>query len=189
MKKLTVILASVVLFVACSKNSDKLKPSDPSEITTNKSVQATRLFTATFNATVDVNSTNPPTACSGDIPFATPDFLLSGTATHLGQVNAQISRLHHVSCNLSLATMLLTTSVTVELVASNGDRIYCTGDDIINVANLLTATGTTGAITGTWTITGGTGRFNEASGSITINGIVDFVTTSFSCEAVGTITY
>ena len=190
MKKLTVIIVSLVLLIACSKKSDDLTTSGPSEIPTTQSSQATRPFIATFNATVDANSPNPPTACSGNLPgFATPDFLLNGTATHLGQINPQTSRLHHVSCNLSVATMLLTTSVSVEIVSANGDVIYCTGNDVVNVANLLTGAGTTGTITGTWTITGGTGRFNGASGSFTINGLVNFVANSFSCECAGTISY
>ena len=189
MKKLTVIAVSLVLLIACSKKSGNLKISGPPEIPTTQNSQTTRPFTATLNAAVDVNSTNPPTACSGNIPFAAPDFILNGIATHLGQINPQTSRLHHISCNLSVATMLLTTSVGVDIVSANGDIIHCTGNDVVNVANLLTATGTTGTITGTWTITGGTGRFNGASGSFTISGLVDFVANSFSCECTGTISY
>ena len=85
--------------------------------------------------------------------------------------------------------MLLTTNVSVELAAANGDIIYCSGNDVIDVSKLLTQTGTTGTISGTWTITGGTGRFNGASGSFTINGLVDFVTNTFNCECIGTVNY
>ena len=152
-------------------------------------IRKARPFKATLNAAVDINSLNPPTTCSGVIPFAAPDFLLSGNATHMGQINAQLSRLHHVSCDVSIVTMLLTTNVSVELAAANGDIIYCSGNDVIDVSKLLTQTGTTGTISGTWTITGGTGRFNGASGSFTINGLVDFVTNTFNCECIGTVNY
>ena len=83
----------------------------------------------------------------------------------------------------------LTASIRGQLVASNGDRVFYTGADIIDVTNLLTQQGTTGRITGTWTITGGTGRFEGASGSFTIDGVVDFITTTLDFKAEGTITY
>lgn len=188
-KTLSIIILSMVLLTACKKESDDLAAPVSLNEGAHKSLAA-RPFVANFNATVDANSPNPPTACSGDVPgFGTPDFLLKGTATHIGQINAQLSSLHHVSCDLSVATMLLTTNVFVELATINGDLLYCTGNDAVDVANLLTGAGTTGAITGTWTITGGTGRFNGASGSFTISGLVDFVANTFSCECVGTISY
>lgn len=189
MKKLFIILALVSLFASCSKESDEIAAPVSSDSGIENAVGTrTMPFTATLNATADI--TSPPTSCSGDIPgFAAPDFLLSGTGTYLGQINAQVSNLHHVSCDLSFATMLLTTSVTVDLVASDGSVLSITGDDVVNVANFLTQTGTTGAITGNWTITGGTGRFAGAGGSLTINGTVDFVSNSFSCVCTGTITY
>ena len=189
MKKLTIIILSLTLFAACKKElNESITP--VSENFRAKKCKAAKPFTAIFNATADVNSPNPPTACSGDVPgFSAPDFFLSGTATHMGHINAQLSKLHHASCNLSVTSMLLTTSVTVEIAAANGDLIYCTGNDIVNVTNLLTSTGTTGTITGTWTIIGGTGKFNGASGSFTINGLVDFITNSFNCQCAGTISY
>ncbi|HKR04462.1 MAG TPA: hypothetical protein VJY62_07485 [Bacteroidia bacterium] len=184
-KKLTIIIAALGLLAACNKQSDDLSVPESSQ--NNSTLRHARPFNATLNAAADANAA--PTPCSGVVPFAASDFLLSGTATHTGLMNAQTSRLHHVSCDVNVTTMLLTTNVTVDLVAANGDIIHCTGDDVVNVANLLTGTGTTGTITGTWTITGGTGRFNSASGSVTISGLVDFVTNSFSCECVGTISY
>src|SRR4030095_9780327 len=110
-------------------------------------------------------------------------------ATHFGNLNTNLSTLHHDNCNLSFETAQLTTSVSGQLTGANGDKIFYEGDDVVNVFNLLTQSGTTGEINGTWTITGGTGRFENASGSFTINGPVDFATTSFSCECVGTIIY
>ena len=187
MKKLTIIIAALGLLAACSKQSDDLAVPETSQNNSTQGLRQARPFHATLNAAADANA--PLTGCSGVVPFAAPDFLLSGTATHTGLINAQTSRLHHVSCDVNVTTMLLTTNVTVDLVAANGDIIHCTGDDVVNVASLLTQTGTTGSITGTWTITGGTGRFNGASGSVTINGLVDFVANSFSCECVGTISY
>ncbi|MBK5285589.1 MAG: hypothetical protein JJE25_09300 [Bacteroidia bacterium] len=190
MKKLSIIISAVVLLASCSKESDDL--ATPSSTISGNGFEksaAARTFLATFNASVNANSPNPPTACSGDAPFVAPDFLLNGAADHMGKINAQTSTLHHDACNLNLTDMELTTSVSGQIVAANGHKIFYTGNDVVDVTNFVTAAGTTGSITGTWTITGGTGRFEGATGSFTINGTVDFVTNTFSCQAVGTITY
>jgi hypothetical protein len=187
MKKLTIIIAALGLFASCSKQSDdQALPSSNQNNST--SLRTARPFNATLNAAADINSA--PTPCSTLLPggFAAPDFFLSGTSIHLGQINAQQSSLHHVSCDLDVTTGLLTTNVTVDLVAANGDILSCTGDDVVNVSALFTG-GTTGPITGTWTVTGGTGRFKAATGSLTINGTVDLVGNTFTCQCTGTISY
>jgi hypothetical protein len=187
MKTLPIIISAFVLFTACSKEPDDVATPAPANNGTLKSLAPqTRPFSATFYAAANGNAA--PTPCTGDVPFAAPDFLLSGDASHMGAIRTQ-SNLHHDGCDLSISTMLLTTNVTVNLVAANGDIISCTGADVVNVAALLTQTGTTGSITGTWTVTGGTGRFAGATGSLTINGIVDFATNSFSCVCTGTVSY
>ena len=189
MKKLTIIIAALGLLAACNKQADEL--ASPSSNQNNSTgLRTTRPFQATLSAVVDVNSTNPPTPCSDVVPVAAPDFVLSGNATHLGLINAQLSSLHHELCNLDLATALLTTHVSVDLVAADGSVIHISGDDVVNVAALLTgAPNPTGSITGTWTVTGGTGRFNGATGSLTINGTVDLAANTFTCNCVGTINY
>lgn len=184
MKNLSFILLCVLFFAACESSDDLATPS--SRISERS--QQTRYFSASLSSAIDVNS--PPTACTGDLPgLAVVDYFMSGTATHLGNLNVELSTLHHISCDLSFATMLLTTSVSGQLVSANGDVIYYTGDDVIDVFNLLTGSGTTGSINGTWTVNGGTGRFEDATGSFTISGLVDFTTLTFTAEAVGTITY
>jgi hypothetical protein len=189
MKKITIIALAVTLLAACSKDNMEINPDSTAQNSSTSSVQkalVTRAFSANISAVAD--PTSPPTSCSGVIPFAAPDFILSGNAIHLGQLNG-LSRLHHVSCDVDVNTALLTTNVSGQIVAANGDVINYTGDDVVNIASLLTQTGTTGAITGTWTITGGSGRFEGATGTLTINGIVDLVGGSFTCDCVGTITY
>ena len=186
MKNLSLIALFVMLLASCQQGDDLATPNASSKIA-QRAQQQTRPFEATFSGALNPNSA--PTVCSGDLqPLALLDYFISGNATHLGLLGAS-SNLHHVNCDLSFATALLTTAVSGQLVAANGDVIYYTGDDVVNVFNLLTASGTTGTIEGTWTITGGTGRFEDASGSFTINGTVDFTTFGFSAEAEGTITY
>jgi hypothetical protein len=186
MKNLTRIALFALLFASCQQADELVSPGD-AELIVQRSEQS-RPFKATLQSSV--NPGNPLTACSGDIPgFAIPDHFLAGNATHLGKLNVALSTLHHDDCNLSFATMELTASVSGQLAAANGDLVYYTGEDVIDVSNLLLGTGTTGSITGAWTINGGTGRFTGASGSFTISGVVDFVTGTFSAEANGTITY
>ena len=114
---------------------------------------------------------------------------MSGNATHLGNLNASLSILHHDECDLDLEALTLTTVVSGALVAANGDLITYTGLDVTDVFNFVTGSGPNGPITGTWTITGGTGRFEDASGSFTISGLVDFTTLNFTAVANGTITF
>ncbi|HLF65506.1 MAG TPA: hypothetical protein VI603_17195 [Saprospiraceae bacterium] len=186
MKNLSLIALFLMLLASCQQADELASPADAQRIVQRS--QSTRPFQATLQSSV--NPGNPLTACSGDIPgFAIPDHFLAGQATHLGNLNAALSTLHHDDCNLSFATMTLTTSVSGQLAAANADLVYYTGEDVIDVSALLTGTGTTGTIEGTWTVTGGTGRFEGASGSFTISGLVDFVTGTFSAEADGTITY
>jgi hypothetical protein len=192
MKTLTITILSLALLASCSKESDEMATPASSNNGIEKSLAApqTRPFEAILFAAVDANSINPPTACTGDAPFAAPDFVLSGDVSHMGHI--QFSTLHHDACNLSLAAIpfLLTTSVSGQIVAANGDYITYTGNDVVDVTSYaLQQPNPTGSITGTWTITGGTGRFAGATGSFDINGTVDFVTNTFSCQCLGTITY
>ena len=184
MKNLSLIAVCVILMTACQQGDEIVSPSGAPRID-QRSNQA-RPFHATLSGSLNFNS--PPTACTGDAPFALLDYHVAGSATHMGQLNAT-SFLHHDDCNLSISQFLLTTGVSGELVAANGDKVYYSGDDAIDVFNYLTGEGLNGPITGDWTITGGTGRFTDASGTLEMSGVVDFVTLGFTATATGTITY
>jgi hypothetical protein len=186
MKNLAILILAVLFTAACSKEQNDLVGTSSSS----NGLRTTQPFKADFYSTQDTDPSIPPTQCSGDLPgFANPGYFLHGTATYLGALNSAQSRGQDVTCDLSFATMLLTTTVSGQLAAANGDLIYYTGIDAIDASNYLTGQGTAGTITGTWTITGGTGRFTGATGSFTINGPVDFATGTFSYHAEGTIEY
>lgn len=186
MKNVSLILLSLLFLVACNSSSDELVTPDGSTKITPRSQQS-RAFRANLSGALNLESA--PTACSGVLPLALLDYFISGNATHLGILNSDLSILHHDDCDLNIETMLLSTGVSGQLVGANGDLVYYTGEDVINVFNLLTGSGPNGPITGTWAITGGTGKFEGASGAITISGLVDFATLSFNALASGTITY
>jgi hypothetical protein len=185
MKNLIFILLSVLLNAACNSSSDEL--ASPASSPIGSRSQQARAFHATLSAALNPNSA--PTACSGALPLALLDYTISGNATHLGILNSTLSFLHHIDCDLNLETATLSTNVNGQLVGANGDLIYYSGQDVINVYNFLTGSGPNGPITGTWTITGGTGKFVGATGSVTLSGLVDFTTLSFTAAADGTITY
>jgi len=191
MQKLTIIILSVLLFAACSKNPDQLTTNgDENVLQSVQGAQVTREFRGQFQSSIDPDPSIPPTPCTGDFPgLANPGHFLHGNAIHLGEVIWQQSRLQDITCNLSFATMQLTTHISGQFAAANGDLIYYTGDDVFDVTNLVLQTGTTGTLQGVWTITGGTGRFAGATGSFTINGTASFVTFTFNFTAAGTITY
>jgi len=186
MKNVLFILLSVLLIAACNSSSDELASPAGSTAINSRSQQA-RAFHATLAAALNPNSA--PTACSGALPLALLDYTISGNATHLGILNSTLSFLHHDDCDLNLETATLSTHVSGQLVGANGDLINYSGEDVINVFNFLTGNGPNGPITGTWTITGGTGKFAGATGSVTLSGLVDFQTLSFTATVDGTITF
>ena len=184
MKNLTFIAFSVLLLAACQTSSDEMVTPGATSSIAQRSNQP-RTFHANLTGTADFTST--PTICSIEAGIGVFDYAISGNATHLGNLIASASILHHETCSIS--GLLLTTTVSGDLVASNGDLISYTGEDIIDITNFALNSGPNGPITGTWTITGGTGRFEDASGSFTISGLVDFTTFNFTAVADGTITY
>src|SRR6267143_1235689 len=71
--------------------------------------------------------------------------------------------------------------------AANGDKVFTSSNDV-----LCPTSANTFQITGSWTITGGTGRFEDASGTGTFHalGVMTSSTSgTFSLTATGTITY
>jgi hypothetical protein len=112
-----------------------------------------------------------------DLQFPTlfVDAIGSGTSTHLGQFTVA----YQVDVNLLTGGG----PASIHLVAANGDAIFATGlgqgspteDPDVN------------SIVETYTITGGTGRFEEATGSFTVERLVNVVTGATSGSFDGTI--
>jgi hypothetical protein len=199
MKKISVFVFAIMLLTACKKDNQEAKSPNamtPAGLTSKpnaESAKSTRPMKIDFYTTV--NAASPPLSCAlPGVPFgiANSGYFLHGTATHFGLIDPETSMGGDSYCNLSASTFILSTVTAGQIVALDGDKITYTGNDQIDLNNVIFNGGTTAAITGLWTITGGTGRFEGASGSFTISGIVNVAspggpTLSFTGE--GTITY
>ena len=99
----------------------------------------------------------------------------SGNASQLGRFT--------VSYAVEVNLVTIAGIGSAEFVAANGDSIYATG------TGQATETGTPGVfdIVENYTITGGTGRFAGASGTITLDRVVDTNTGATSGVISGTI--
>lgn len=148
---------------------------------------------------IDIFSSPDPdfisSPCSNSGFLRTSGFFVNGTATHLGKIDASNSPGEDVSCNFTVTTegrLVLETEVAGQITAANGDMIYYTGSDKLDLTEILTGVSPFGTIVGTWIITGGTGRFVGATGTLPIKGIIDASPPTggiFRATAEGTITY
>ena len=99
----------------------------------------------------------------------------TGQATHLGRFTATFDLQVDVRTSTSLGALTL--------IAANGDRVFGTlsghSTDVGNIASIVET-----AIT-----TGGTGRFADATGSFTIERVLNLATGISSGSFDGTISY
>jgi hypothetical protein len=100
----------------------------------------------------------------------------TGTATHLGRYT------EHIVMTIHLPT--LSSTGTATFTAANGDTLTAT------VLGQATRTGPTSlSIVENYTITGGTGRFADATGSFTLHSTVEQTTGLSSGRFSGSIDY
>jgi hypothetical protein len=174
MRKIAMFVITIILFTACQKDV--------------KTVPIKVDFISS------VNPASPALTCTlPGAPFAIANsgYFLRGTVTHLGRIDSIKSKGQDGFCNLSPA-LLLSTKTSGQIVAANGDKINYAGDDVIDLNNVVVNGGTTASITGVWRITGGTGKFTNAAGSININGTVDVAAEggpTFSIKGEGNLVY
>jgi hypothetical protein len=112
--------------------------------------------------------------------FLVGDISGTGLATQLGKVTLLSS-----DCiNPMSETMFSFHSDQLVLtVVANGAQIFATYD------GTLTTEGTVGVITGGYHIVGGTGRYSQASGAGTVQGVEDMSTGKGNVQLTGTISY
>ena len=111
--------------------------------------------------------------------FLTGDISGTGQATHLGEVTL-VSR----DCIIPISpTELRFSSSQLVLTAVNGDRIFAA------YSGIFTIDGTVGLISGDFIIIEGTGRFSQATGAGTVQGVEDMLTGIGQIQITGNISY
>ena len=95
-------------------------------------------------------------------PFLTVNLSGTGQATHLGRYKTIFQLQVDLRTSSSLGTFML--------IAANGDSVFGT------ISGHATDVGDLASIVETATITGGTGRFDDATGSFTIERLLDLAT-------------
>ena len=181
MKKSILVLVAGMVFTACMKE-ESLPPSISNEANgiTQEKAMVTRPMMVNFYATP--NQTLPPVPC---VPapnvFVAGGLIIHGTATHIGLVNPANSFGTVLNCNMGPQPFELSTQQTGQVAAANGDLLYYSSTEVINVIN--------GTVTGVVNLTGGTGRFMGASGSVNVQGTVNLQTGFAQWTGTGTITY
>ena len=114
----------------------------------------------------------PPCILVGDISG-------TGTATHFGKL-----MLVSGDCiNPISETAFSFSSNQLVLTAANGDQVFAM------YSGMLTIEGTLGIITGGYQIVGGSGRFLQATGAGTVQGVEDIGTGKGQIQLTGTISY
>jgi len=196
MKKIAIFTMVIVCLAACKKDSiEKHSNTTQDGLTSNKDENSNTPRPISLTLTSSADPASPALTCSlPGVPFgiANSGYFLHGYASHLGMINPELSMGIDGSCNLSGSSFILSTATSGQIVAANGDKITYTGADAIDLNNIIFHGGTTGAITGIWTITGGTGRFADATGSFSITGLVNVASVggpTFSVTGDGTINY
>lgn len=108
----------------------------------------------------------------------------SGTASHLGRIEVVTNNVVDLApvAVPGCATLGLREVYSSTITAANGDTITLAG-----TGSSCPTSPTTAAVTDTATVTGGTGRFAGASGTITVRATVDRAARSASVTYDGTL--
>ena len=91
---------------------------------------------------------------------------MSGYFSHLGKLNETKSTWENMSHDFSQYPPLITIIQDVVFCAANGDLVYATYTGHTDV--------TTSKVNGSAILEGGTGRFENASGQVTVNGYAEY---------------
>ena len=172
-------VVGVALFVGCSQ---PITPTSPTPLSSASLSIASSQANAT-GANVLANDQEVPfkgrlegtaTITPGTPPFLSVSIEGTGNATHLGRFTVEIP---HV-----VNTTNRTSTGTYEFTAANGDTLTAgfTGQATLTAPGVL-------SIVETATITGGTGRFADATGSFTVERLFNQVTGLTTGSFEGTI--
>ncbi|NER10005.1 hypothetical protein SAMN06265375_101467 [Muriicola jejuensis] len=207
-------LFAIVFFMSCTQDTgtDPLQGGENLNATTAKSAKGKKVAKSIYGRLSNFADPNEPLEevlqCNPEVGFSLTRNIISGNMRHLGKLQSGISDPDTgemisgcfgvpVSCDINLETFAqLITVYEVTYVAANGDAFFTTEQVTINFPNFVEGEidYTTGNFVGTAgfehaiEITGGTGRFEGASGHM------DFMNAQFgpegsTWELVGEIIY
>jgi hypothetical protein len=131
-----------------------------------------------FKASISITETVQPDT-TGVCPFLAGAISGTGQATHLGKMTL-VSR----DCITPIGENVFAfESNQLVLTAANGDQIFAI------YSGIFTTEGAVGAISGGYHIVGGTGRFSQATGAGSVQGVEDLSTGKGQVQLTGTISY
>ena len=173
-------VVGVALFVGCSQPISPTSPAplssaSPSSTSSNANVTGAGVLSRNQEVPFKGRLEGAATITPLTPPFLSVSLEGTGNATHLGRFTVEIP---HV-----VNTTNMTTTGTYEFTAANGDTLTA---GFIGQAS-LTATAGVLSVVETATITGGTGRFAGATGSFTVERLVNQVTGLTSGAFEGTV--
>jgi hypothetical protein len=186
MKKLMfVMLASLLIMFGCSKDDPVMEENDNSVSSENlkcKPLELTLPLKVWFSSIPDFST--PPVQCLpaefGNVVVGGGGWI-KGFATYIGKVNVDNSPWSTTGCNFGPNPGQVTQYIQGKITGANGHYFLYSGHS--------TATFADASLTGEMTINGGTGRFANATGTVTINGTVNFETGAATWTGRGTITF
>lgn len=106
-----------------------------------------------------------------------------GNATHMGNTTLLVNE------TISTTTIPWTAHANVILTAANGDELHFDYDSVIDPSGMAPGGNFDLIVVGLCTITGGTGRFEDASGNLIYNGIFNVATSTGKATFIGDIMY
>lgn len=187
MKRISIfILAVTTMLFACKKDTvqtvqEKSKPS--LEKMSAKKKHTVPISGDLSNAPVP---NAPPVICSDLFPISGQNFLY-GNVSHMGKLKSGSLGTAQV-CNITGFDPLRATITYTEVkVAANGDKVF--SNSIIYIVGDTETGGATGTWTGSGIITGGTGRFDGATGAWDFSNARFFADGTSTWSISGNITY
>jgi hypothetical protein len=173
-------LVGVALFVGCSQPSTPTGPTSPSSASLSiASSEANAAGAAVLSNNQDVpfkgTLEGTATITPGTPPFLSVSIEGTGNATHLGRFTVEIPHVVNPTNRTSTGTY--------EFTAANGDTLTAgfTGQATLTAPGVL-------SVVEIATVTGGTGRFADATGSFTVERLFNQVTGVTTGSFQGAIT-
>ena len=167
-------IAALLLGLAACQKDDNSSANNSSQAENKLKNAVTRPFNSHSTGTIAFSYSEDNECYPA---FIQTQFIGSGTGTHIGNHTSE-----WYVCSTPEGGLAGTFYGTV--TAANGDKIYYSQPDpsVFTIDEF-------GNVTGEFDITGGTGRFEGATGHLNTTGVDDFVNLTFDIYSEGYITY